>query len=376
MTQVFRVTLPVNDLNLAVRFYTGVLGLDGERVSAGWHYFKCGSVMLACHNAAAEREPVAVAHQSPLFIALDDRLDHIIIRARNHGATLLDAEVTRLPTGESGFRMRDPFGNALWIVEARSMQWGRGNGRGPTDVWRPQTAETPVMLFQRDFLNAVKGGELARMKELLALDPQLASCTDASGVSALMLAAYKRHQEVAAHLLTHIHDLSVWEAAAMGEVHVLKVMLQQDPALARTHAVDGYLPLGLAAFFGHADCVRLLIEQGADVNAVSRNAMHVRPLHSAVTQAPSERALPVVQLLVDAGAEINVGKSGGYTPLHLAVNRDEYELAELLLCYGADMNHRAGDGRSALDVVRVRKNQSLMALFEAHQAKQSSAARA
>ena len=52
---------------------------------------------------------------------------------------------------------------------------------------RPKAAASNVMLFEKDFLNAVKGGEMARVKELIALDPDLAFISDASGISVLLL---------------------------------------------------------------------------------------------------------------------------------------------------------------------------------------------
>jgi catechol 2,3-dioxygenase-like lactoylglutathione lyase family enzyme len=41
MTNLFRVIVPVADIERAARFYGGVLGSSGQRVSPGGHYFKC-----------------------------------------------------------------------------------------------------------------------------------------------------------------------------------------------------------------------------------------------------------------------------------------------------------------------------------------------
>jgi uncharacterized protein len=370
MAQLFRVSIPVRDLELATRFYSSLLGIAGERVAPGWHYFRYGQALLACHDAAAEGGRPAAGHAEPLCLGVDEPLEQLLIRATEIGAQQLDRTIQRLPTGEVAVRMRDPFGNALWLIDSRTMFWGRGRSASQTQP----AFEAPVLLFQRDFLNAVKGGELERVKELLALDSELIDCTDAAGVSALMLAAYKRQEAVGAFLLSMRSHISLWEAAAYGRRTVLAALLRESTEQVNAPAIDGYLPLGLAAFFGHADCVELLLMHGAEVNAVSRNAMHVRPLHSAVTQAPAARALPVVQQLLHAGADVNVTKSGGYTPLHLAVNRDECELAETLLCFGADIHQRAGDGRSAWDVARTRGFARMLALLQTFDAKRSAAA--
>lgn len=374
MTQLFRVSIPVRNLDVAERFYGRLLGNSGERIGLGWHYFHFGQAVLACHNAAAEGETnLPAPHTEPLCIAVDDNLEQLLIRARNLGALQSETSVTRQTNGEVAFRLRDPFGNVLMLVDARTMQWGRGS-RAVAAEARPMLPEAPVLMFERDFLNAVKGGELSRVKELLSLDPDLISAKDAAGVSALMLAAYKRHEAVAAYLRGLHPRLSIWEAAAFGAQDELLEILRQSPDQINAHAVDGYLPLGLAAFFGHADVVRLLLDRGAQVNAVSHNPMHARPLHSAVTQAPAARALPVVQLLLRAGAEVNIGKSGGHTPLHLAVNRDECQLAEALLNAGADPQLCANDGRSPWGVARLRGHEPMLALFERYLRKQTVAA--
>lgn len=375
MTQLFRVTIPVRNIDAAARFYSSLLGNAGERISPAWHYFTFGQAILACHNAAAEGPAMpGTPHSEPLCIAVDENLEQLLIRARNMGGVDTDVGVTRYPNGEVGFYLRDPFGNLLMLIDARTMQWGSGGNRAakeeaPKFTLGAVSLEAPMLMFERDFLNAVKGGELLRVKELLALDPDLIKARDAAGVSALMLAAYKRHENVASYLLGLHPVLSIWEAAAFGDQSALLEILQVTPDKINAHAVDGYLPLGLAAFFGHTDCVRLLLDRGAKVNAVSNNPMHARPLHSAVTQAPAIRALPVIQLLLRAGAEPNVGKSGGYTPLHLVVNRDECGLAEVLLRNNADMDLRANDNRSAWDVARLRAHAPMLALLDSYRHK-------
>ena len=61
---------------------------------------------------------------------------------------------------------------------------------------------------------ALKGRDQAAVERILAADPRVASSVDASGVSALLTAAYRGNAAaVAAHRATGI-ELSVFEAAA------------------------------------------------------------------------------------------------------------------------------------------------------------------
>ena len=52
--RLYRVILPVDDIDRADRFYTELLGLAGERVSPGRHYFDCGGTILACYDPVAD----------------------------------------------------------------------------------------------------------------------------------------------------------------------------------------------------------------------------------------------------------------------------------------------------------------------------------
>ena len=76
--------------------------------------------------------------------------------------------------------------------------------------------------------------------------------------------------------------LDVFSAAAAGQLEKVQELVAAEPDLANAYAEDGFQPLGLAAFFGHADVVRFLLAHGSQVNSPSRNDQHVMPLHSAV----------------------------------------------------------------------------------------------
>ena len=59
------------------------------------------------------------------------------------------------------------------------------------------------------------------------------------------------------------------QAASGGKVEVLAYLLKRTGnAHVNCRANSGYTPLHLAASSGHKDCVRLLIEHGANINTV------------------------------------------------------------------------------------------------------------
>jgi len=117
----YRVVVPVDDIDAAARFYAALLGVPGERVATNRHYFDCGGTILACvdpRGHGAEFRP-NVDH---LYFAVRD------LRAAHRRATAAGAEVTdrtrRRAWGERSFYLRDPFGNPLCFVDERTLFTG------------------------------------------------------------------------------------------------------------------------------------------------------------------------------------------------------------------------------------------------------------
>lgn len=57
------------------------------------------------------------------------------------------------------------------------------------------------------------------------------------------------------------------EAARLGMVEDVRAIVRQHPELVRERDETGATPLHYAAFGGHRDAVRVLVEAGADINA-------------------------------------------------------------------------------------------------------------
>lgn len=100
------------------------------------------------------------------------------------------------------------------------------------------------------------------------------------------------------------------------------------------------------------DVVRLLLDAGADVNAISRDAEKQTLLHAYVRDFPShilEEAF--VRYLLEKGINVNAKDASGLTALHIALDRCDYladerekKIAALLIQNGADVNARTSSG--------------------------------
>jgi uncharacterized protein len=156
----------------------------------------------------------------------------------------------------------------------------------------------------------------------------------ASELGPILEALYKGERDRAQELAAEAESLDGFEAAALGDAALLGELLRNDPQLARASSPDGFTALHYAAFFGSPDAVGALVAAGADLEARSMNqefAPEATPLHSAVAAGRMDNA----EALLEAGADPNAKQYGGFTPLMEAEQRGDFELAELLIRYGA-----------------------------------------
>lgn len=202
------------------------------------------------------------------------------------------------------------------------------------------------MATAADLIVAINAGDADRVGSILAEDPALVAARDSEGVSALMLARYRFDRAVTDVLLAADPELDVFEAAALGYVDRLRERLDADPGAASAFSTDGFTALHFAAFFGKAEAARILLENGASVDAYTSNAFANQPLHAAA----AGRHLEVCRVLIGAGADVNATQHGGYTPLHQAAQHGDVEMTELFLSAGADPRMSLPNGRTAADV--------------------------
>ena len=106
---------------------------------------------------------------------------------------------------------------------------------------------------------------------------------------------------------------------------------------------DGDTALILAAWYGHVDITRLLLDAHADVNATNCDG------NCALNCAAYHGFMEVASLLVDANATIDVRDNvTGKTALIKAAYVGHADVAEVLLRAGADRNAMDNQGYSAL----------------------------
>ena len=195
--------------------------------------------------------------------------------------------------------------------------------------------------------DAIRQGDADQVRALLAADSSLATSRTSEGATTVLWAVYTRHPELAP-LLLGSRQPDFFEACALGATARASELLAADRQLVAQYSGDGFTALGLACFFGHRDVARLLLDAGANPNQASRNALRVAPLHSAAP--PGTPAL--VDLLLQHGADPNAGESNGMTPLHTAAGNGNREIVAVLLSAGADRTRQSHDGRTPAAIAR------------------------
>ena len=181
-------------------------------------------------------------------------------------------------------------------------------------------------------IEAAKTGNRDALRELLAEDREIVNARTEQGETPLMAALYRGHVDFVNALVDAGATLDVFAAAALGRTDVLEELLASDPSLVRAYAYDGWTPLHLAAFFGHQRAVERLIAAGADLNAISHNALKNTALNAAIAGKHPDVAL----LLIGAGTDVTIADSGGYTPFHIAAEEGFVPVVKALLARGAD----------------------------------------
>ena len=126
----------------------------------------------------------------------------------------------------------------------------------------------------------------------------------------------------------------------------MKILFKYNNDNCTADGVYRNTPLLYAAWYGHVNVVRVLLEGGADVdraNADQDTALHV---------AAQYGHLDVCRLLLDWGAKVDPLNKWRFTPLHWAALLGRLSVVELLVERGADVSVKDEDGRTASDLAR------------------------
>lgn len=213
---------------------------------------------------------------------------------------------------------------------------------------------------EQEFFDAIKKGNLQRVSELIRQQPSLRQASTKNGTTPILLAVYADHRDIAESIIASGVELNIFEASATGRIKQVRELLKKDPALAKAYSPDGWTALHLN--FGNLPIAKLLLDRGADIDAVSKNKFVATPLQGAIVM---ER-IDLARLFLDRGAKVNPRGEGGASPLHEAAGNGRIELAKLLLKRGADVNAKDDEGKTPLTIALESKHADIAELLKQH----------
>ena len=156
--------------------------------------------------------------------------------------------------------------------------------------------------------------------------------------------------------------LAIFAAAILGDTKRLEDLLTGNRSLVTAVSTDGWTPLHLASFFGHARIVEMLLAAGADVAARSHNNNANTPLHAAL--AGNHKM--VAGLLIGRGADVNAADTEGWRPLHMAAHNNNVDAMKTLISQGADVTAQNGAGLTPLSLAQEKNHREAAALLRRH----------
>jgi rhodanese-related sulfurtransferase len=124
---------------------------------------------------------------------------------------------------------------------------------------------------------------------------------------------------------------------------------------------NGMTPLMQAALLAETTFVQVLLEAGADVNLLNND------MNNALWFACVSESAEIIALLIEHGINLNNSNVNGATSLLYAASAGKYPVVKLLVEAGADLTVQTLDGFTALDsastieVLRFLKRQSVAA---------------
>ncbi|SCV00010.1 LAMI_0G02278g1_1 [Lachancea mirantina] len=207
---------------------------------------------------------------------------------------------------------------------------------------------------------AARDGNLAKVQELLHVQPKYCLIQDLDGRYPLHWAISFQHVKIVELLLSfmkdvdldHLADDAGWTpvhiTSAVGNKEILAMLLNHsvkpDPNVKTNQGVTA---LHLACSKQHLDIAEVLIEHGASTRC--KDSRQQLPLH----RAASVGSLPLTKLLCDNNSPVNSKDIQGWTPLFHALAEGQGDVAVMLVTdYGADYDSvQDNTDKKPLDVV-------------------------
>jgi len=200
----------------------------------------------------------------------------------------------------------------------------------PTATSLPQlTATLSSEAVKEAVFTAAREDDIASMKQFVAAGADI-NTIDEFGATALSIAAYRGNTEMVKLLLDSgaTFEIGVFHTAIVqsnDDTEIVQAFIDHGAEINQKADIgNGHTALMYAAEFGHVEVGKVLLVNGADINAVDNYndpALNVAAFHG---------QLEFAKMLVEMGAELNVPGYAGRTALGHAISRGHEDVVAYL----------------------------------------------
>lgn len=202
--------------------------------------------------------------------------------------------------------------------------------------------EKRVKVMNQELIASAEKGDVDNVLKLLQ-DGADINATDERGRTAVMAATYNNKVETVKALIQKGADINIRDenlnnvllyAGAEGLLDIVQLAIDSgaDSKLTNRYGGTALIP---AAERGHVEVVQeLLTRSDIEVNHIN-NLDWTALLEAVILGNGGEKHQQIVQLLIDHGADVNIGDGDGATPLMHARQRGYQEIANILIEAGA-----------------------------------------
>ena len=168
-------------------------------------------------------------------------------------------------------------------------------------------------------------------------------------------------------------DSNLGDKIRNNDIKAVKEMIASGIDINRQNERNGYTPLMIAACLrNHEEMAKLLISEGADVNAkkVNGTGVFTQCINGVLWKSVT---LELAEILLSRGVDIDEartsGGSQGFTNLIMAVDSNNEEVVRFLIKNGANVNAKTRDGDTALSLAVKKGYQNIINILKSNGAK-------
>ena len=182
-------------------------------------------------------------------------------------------------------------------------------------------------------------------------------------------------------------DLTLLEKSAENSAKITEMLIGKADKNIINDSLEGKTPLIIAVGNSYIDTAKILIENGANINAVDiegwsalsyavnngdieiaklllENKAKIKDeLLIAIKSPIVESSINMMKLLIDNKANINYTDENGFNPLNIAIESGDMELTKFLITNGANVNSLMQDGVSLIGYAIAQNNMDLLQIL-------------